>query len=129
MTIEAEKITDMFFLLARKYVSKNKSTFIELHNLHDIHLFVNLNRNYSLHLQGYPGMSNENEMHVSARLRNTKQMYQERELTGVSIGNEHKTNVNNAFNKLHLANKVPYSEHVLESIIKEDISEEYKDLL
>ena len=63
----------------------------EVYDGHDIHAFFSLaaRPDAVLHVQVYPGMSTDEEIHVFARIMDRSAMLAIREDSRVSIGNEH----------------------------------------
>lgn len=101
----------------------------EIHQGHDIHAFYHLLKSPSkvIHVQGYPGMSNQEGMRVWARLMDYNKMIDIREtakVTGkrLSIGNEHEATIQN-FGNFGVGIFIPYSSIVLEDKIAENVPE------
>jgi len=95
------RITEIFIERA-KQLFKDKPSFdgFEIVQGHDVHAFYKFNDGTVEHVQGYPGMSEDNIMRISARLRKYDAMIIERAKPRVSIGNEHHSNIRGAFPKL-----------------------------
>lgn len=87
-----KKITDVFISIAKSYQDERKSHTFEIVQAHDVHAFVQLPENLVIHMQGYPGLSSDSQMYVSARLRDYSKMMRER-LSGTPAGNEHSANL------------------------------------
>lgn len=85
-----ERITEVLEIVATNYKDKNIAT-SEIYQGHDVHAFYRLtaNPNQVVHVQGYPGLSNDDQMAVWARLMDYDKMIAIRKEGRVSIGNEH----------------------------------------
>ena len=122
MTVR-EKIIELFSEVGTDYSEKGIAVF-GLHTRHDIHAFYRFLRepNKVVHLQGYPGMSSEQEARVWARLMDYNKMMEIRRNCGVSIGNEHDATIQR-FPNFEIGVMIPYSSKVLEDMLGENCSE------
>jgi len=93
MTGNRSRIIQAFSEAGNALLETYWSSSYELVNLHDIHGFYRFNEDLAVHVQGYPGMSKENKMLVSMRLRDYKKMMDIRAKGEVSVGNEHESNL------------------------------------
>jgi hypothetical protein len=95
----------------------------EIHSAHDIQAFYQLIQHPAqiIHVQGYPGMSNQKEMRVWARMMDYGLMMAARDY-GASIGNEHVAVVQKFPNFAHGVN-IPYDVEVLEKMLAENVPE------
>lgn len=118
-----EKITQLLKEVGEDYESRDVATF-NIHQGHDVHAFYRLPRNTEnlVHVQGYPGMSNEREMRVYARLMDYNKMITIRKAGGVSIGNEHEAVVK-PFPNFQGGVMIHYEAQVLEEMIGENVPE------
>lgn len=114
-----DKITKLFEEVGKDYQSK-KFAELELYQGHDVHAFYRLLSDPSkvIHVQGYPGMSDENQARVFARMMDYNTMMIIRNRGNVSIGNEHEA-VIRPFGGLELGKMIPYKPEVLETILEE----------
>ena len=64
-----KKIIEVFSDVGKYLLQETRAQSHELVNLHDVHGFYRINGSLVAHVQGYPGMSNEDSMFVSMRLR------------------------------------------------------------
>ncbi len=121
MEIEREKITILFKEVGVHYEVKGIAE-LDIHQSHDVHAFYRLIKNKSkvIHVQGYPGMSSEQEAHVYARLMDYDKMMESR-TKGCSIGNEHA--VIQQFPNFISGVEIPYDSRVLEQKLAENILE------
>ncbi len=120
-----ERIIKVFTEAAHDYLNKRVIVSYEIDNGHDVHAFyrVMANPDGVIHVQGYPGMSNEKIMWISARARNYYKMLLERVKGHVSVGNEHKSNLPFFGNAgLQLGKGIPYSAKALQDILAREFS-------
>lgn len=66
---KTKRIVDLFNTVAYDFCEAGKVSCCEVHERKDIHAFLRTAENLSLvvHLQGYPGMSSDEQMFVNAR--------------------------------------------------------------
>jgi len=93
MTDTRKRILEIFSDVGGILLQRQAARGYELVNLHDVHGFYRVNNELVVHIQGYPGMSKEDEMFVSMRLRDYQKMMQIRAIGRVSVGNEHEANL------------------------------------
>lgn len=98
MVNERKRIIEVFSDVGKYILQAGQPKGYEIVNLHDVHGFYNLGDNLALHIQGYPGMSRDDAMFVSMRLRDYEKMMRIRAEGRVSIGNEHEANHPDLFN-------------------------------
>ena len=115
------KIDRVFTELGMQYSHSGIAGF-EMFDEHDIHAYYRPFKDMTrvVHVQGYPGMSDDKEFQVHARLMDYDKMMSIREQGGVSIGNEHEAVVENfpPFNPGQ-GIKIPYSEDRLRGLLEE----------
>jgi hypothetical protein len=120
-----ERITSLLSATGR--VLENRRRIIdgcEIHQGHDIHAYYQLLiGNQALHVQAYPGMSNENEMMIMARVMDRNQIAPARK-QGASIGNEHSAVVR-TFEYMQTGLWLPYNEAALTGVLSSCIYETY----
>lgn len=116
------KITNLFQAVAEDY---QNSAELELHQGHDVHAFYRLQKDPTkvIHLQGYPGMSNENQAHVFARLMDYQEMINIRNQGTISIGNEHEAVIKTFPNFEFIGKDIPYDKRILENMLEENCPE------
>jgi len=120
-------ISGLLSEVGRHYDSNKKISTIAVYPRHDIHAFYTLRDNLekTIHVQGYPGMSNENGMRVMARMMDSKKMYEARE-KGISMGNEHNAVIQKFRNFdaiFYSGETIPYDPKVLERMLEENVLE------
>ena len=116
-------IIDLFTELGKKYLTKNIAASFELNEGHDIHAFYRLANNPDrvIHLQGYPGLSEEDSIYLSARLRDYNKMMNIRKAGIATIGNEHEANIPGAFKELEVCGAtLPSTIDALETALKKN---------
>ena len=93
-----------------------------VHLDHDIHAFYNLASDPSqvIHVQGYPGLSSENQARVWARLMDDNRREEIRKAGSASIGNEHEATIR-SFPNFEIGIFIPFDPGVLEGKIKENL--------
>ena len=90
---------------------------------HDIHAFYDLPLDdQTLHVQAYPGMSNEKQFMLNARVMNKDRVKLARE-AGASIGNEHSA-VTHAFRYMTPSGLyVPYNQNAVNGVLSSCVYE------
>ncbi len=121
MEIEREKITILFKEVGVHYEVKGLAE-LDLHQAHDIHAFYRLIEDNSkvIHVQGYPGMSSEQEAHIFARLMDYDKLKECRR-KGALLGNENA--VIQQFPNFSCGIRIPYDSKILEQKLAENIPE------
>ncbi|KYK26712.1 hypothetical protein AYK26_07175 [Euryarchaeota archaeon SM23-78] len=115
-----EEITSVFEEVGRHYKERGVVE-PDIHQGHDVHAFYRLSKEPSqvIHVQGYPGLSDEKGMYVWARLLDYDKMMEIRQISTASIGNEH-----GAFIKgLISQQKIAYDSKILEEKLAENVPE------
>ena len=94
----------------------------ELISDHDIHAYYRLAKDNDevVHLQAYPGMSNEQEGRFFSRLMDYRGILAFRALTNRCPGNEHSA-VTMPFINFGSGIKLPYSAKILEEMIQKNL--------
>ena len=97
---------------------------LDLHQSHDIHAFYRLSEDPTkvIHVQGYPGMSNEEEARVWARMMDYDKMMEVRAREMVSVGNEHEATIQE-FPNFEIGIMIPYDSKVLKEKLEENVIE------
>ena len=97
---------------------------MSIHQGHDVHAFYTLNHDPSqvIHVQGYPGMSTEQEMRVYARMMDSDRMEAARASGSVSIGNEHEA-VTRSFPNFEIGIMIPYDPDILQKELAKNVTE------
>ena len=118
-----DSITRLFLEVGKDYQEKGVAT-TELHKDHDIHAFYRLYENQSVvvHVQGYTGMSSEDEVRVWARLMDYDKMMEIRNEGGISAGNEHEATTKD-FSNFESGVMIAYDAKVLEEMLAENVPE------
>lgn len=87
-----QRVIGLLSEFGTRYLSEGLVRGFELHEGHDIHLYLLSAADWSnvIHVQGYPGMSNRSSegARINARRMNYEKLQTERQ-RGVSVGNEH----------------------------------------
>tara|TARA_Y100000031_G_C7970226_1_gene270013 strand:- start:103 stop:540 length:438 start_codon:yes stop_codon:yes gene_type:complete len=117
-----QRIITIFAETGAQYMVRGAVSHIELVPLHDVHAFWRLSQDegrYVLHVQGYPGLSDYEEMQVSARIRDWERMLEIRAQGGVSIGNEHAANLESELQeKTATGVRIPFSAADLKTLLR-----------
>lgn len=118
-----DRVSCVLGLVCLDYEDKDLASW-ESHSLHDLHAFYRpkANPKVTVHVQAYPGMSNDKEMRVWARLMDTQRLQEQRRLKIVSIGNEHEATIRQ-FPNFQIGVYIPYDYKLLESMIAENVPE------
>jgi hypothetical protein len=126
MTIEPRKeITKLLTESGKVLESRGLIGSTQIHQTHDIHAYCDLKLDDQvLHVQGYPGMSNEHEMMIVARVMDGKLLDEIRRDKKFSIGNEHEAIIR-GFRHTQGGIYVPYSQVALTGILSSCIYETY----
>lgn len=105
------------------YLQKGIAEF-EIREAHDVHAYYRLTKDPSkvIHVQGYPGMSSDEEARVWARLMDYNKMMEIRQRSHTFIGNEHEATIRQLPNFL-LGISIPYDPSVLEAKLEESVPE------
>jgi len=114
-----EEITKLLLDVGKHYRNKGLVEG-EIKRGHDIHAFYRLTKNPSqvIHVQAYPGLSNENEARVWARMMNYDEMMEIRNSGRVSPGNEHEATVR-FFPNFDNGIMIPYDPEALKEKLEE----------
>ena len=129
-TTYRERITAILEEIGAEYFAHGLAI-PEVHQGHDVHAFYALMfhpvgpgdndpRIKTVHIQGYPGMSNRSEMRVYARLMDTLKIQEARAKGNISIGNEHEAVVQ-AFPNFQDGINIPYSKDTLQEMLEHNI--------
>jgi|SRR3989344_5068698 len=118
-----EDIVHLFEQIGRHYKARGLAE-PDIRCHHDVHGFYNFNRNaaQTLHLQGYPGMSNDQEACVAARVMDHQILMRIRGQRAVSDGNEHESVLRRLPNFQNQV-MIPYNPAVLEALLEKDVPE------
>lgn len=119
-----ERIVGLFTDVADDYRNAHLAE-TEIHAIgHDIHAFYRLTSDSSkvIHVQGYPGMSNDGNARVYARMMNYEKMLSIRNSGLVSIGNEHDA-VIMPFPNFEVGIFIRYDPKILEEKLAENVNE------
>ncbi|MCK4588948.1 MAG: hypothetical protein KAT77_00770 [Nanoarchaeota archaeon] len=97
---------------------------LDLRQDQDVHAFFRLTGDPSkaIHVQGYPGISSDEQMRVWARLMDYDKMMEIRSRGTVSPGNEHEATIQ-GFPNLEHDTFIPYDSKVLEGMLAENVPE------
>ena len=89
-----DQITKLFQDVGEHYVEKGLAS-LEIRQGHDMHAFYRLSQEPSkvIHVQGYPGLSSNEEARVAARIIDYDRMMEIRENEWASVGNEHEATI------------------------------------
>lgn len=120
-----DKLIDLLTKTGEDFAAQ-KLVEYELIEGHDIHAFYRLCKNPSkvIHVQGYPGIGDEKEIMISARMMDYNEMIRIRESGRVSPGNEHLAvigifpNFNSSMGIM-----IPYDANILEDLLAENVPE------
>jgi hypothetical protein len=118
------EICQLFMEVGKHYRNRGVADLFELHPNQDVHAFYRLSHNKSkvIHVQGYPGMSDENGAMVWARMMDYKKMMKIRKLGTVFTGNEHGATIQ-SFPNFQRGIIIPYDANVLEEKLEENVPE------
>ena len=118
-----ERILCLFLEAGDHYLGRGSAE-LNLYQDNDVHAFYRLTADPSkvVHVQGYPGMSSEEKMHVWARLVNYDLMRVIRENSSASPGNEHSA-VIKQFENFELGIEIPYKARALEELLEKNVPE------
>lgn len=113
------KITALLQEVGDHYTESNVAE-LDLHQGHDVHAFYRLSADPSkvIHVQGYPGMSSDEEARVWARLFDYDRMMESRG-RHISIGNEEATV--QQFTNFEFGIMISYDPKALEEKLAENI--------
>lgn len=113
------KITALFTEVGVHFQERGVATPV-LHQEHDVHAFYRLSKDASrvVHVQGYPGLSSEQQAVVLARLIDYSRMLAIR-TRGDSIGKEHEAVIQTLISQTGM----PYDPRVLEERLAENVHE------
>src|SRR3989344_3688555 len=116
-----ERIRALFQEVGDHYLQRGVAT-LDLHLLHDVHAFYTLTQDpfRVVHVQGYPGMSSEQEARVFARMMDSRLLLLIRISKEASIGNEHEATIAR-FPNFVQGIMIPYSSKVLEAKLAENV--------
>lgn len=119
----SQKLTKLLEEIGKDFSEREVAT-MELHHGHDIHAFYQLNADSKkvIHLQAYPGMSNDKQARVYARMMDYDKMMSIRASHGVSIGNEHDA-VIQPFANFEIGIFIPYDKDVLIGKLADNVDE------
>jgi len=118
-----ERILCLFLEVGDHYLGRGSAE-LNLYQDNDVHAFYRLNEDKSkvVHVQGYPGMSSQEKMHVWARLINYDLMMVIRDNSCTSPGNEHSA-VIKQFENFEFGIEIPYEARALEKLLEENVPE------
>jgi hypothetical protein len=122
-----QRIISVLNELGERYQDRAVASLEQLEDAHDVHAFYRISEMFRLpegdriiHVQGYPGLSNDGEMRVYARLMDYDQLVQIRQQGEVSIGNEHEA-VTQDFPNFGAGVFIPYDSEVLGRMLEENV--------
>ena len=116
-----EKLTRLFREVGDHYARRGVAE-LDLRQGHDVHAFYRLSEDPSrvIHVQGYPGLSDEGGTLVWARLMGYTKLIEIRGSERVSVGNEHGATVQE-FPNFGAGIGIPYDSKVLEEKLAENV--------
>jgi hypothetical protein len=117
-------IIELFMNVGKDYLNNGLLKEAEIKRGSDIHAFYRLSRNPSqvIHVQGYPGLSNDNEARVWARLMDYDTMVWLRDKRKASPGNEHQATIR-FFPNFEMGIMIPYKTEDLKEKLEEMVRE------
>jgi len=107
------RILDVFTESGRELMRGRVSDGFEIYRDGDAHVFYRLADNRVIHLQGYPGFSNDETMVVIGRLRDYQKMIKIRAEGKANIGNEHDSDIDSLFLVVGPDNRTTYDSATL----------------
>ena len=104
---------------------------MQIHEGHDVHGFYDLrsggkkrpDNSIALHIQAYPGMSDDKHMSIAARFMDKGLLREIRAKGGISVGNEHEAFIDYLSpDEQSSISSIPWDANILRKLVKKGVS-------